>query len=485
MSDAEVVKAEIELPTDLNGHDCGGIDRDMMSSVLYRGASVEHPRRVYTGSSGRCGHCGATVDLMTDGARCFTTAAPCPCPNGAPVSEFFLNVPSGKLVVANDLRALFPCDEPHDSINLAYGRHTFTMAYAEVGMAHGSVGNTCPSVSKLGDKLWIGAAPPEAVEVASVITDLWWYSIVDYDEFVRRAAHYYPRKSVRSVLKEFYCQVVEVTPGAYLVRHDDNVDRSGSGEDAEYATFERVGAPLPVVDYLAIERAKCVTPEQYVAQSARDWPTLYSLENMERVADQIMCTTGNGVDWHENGHPRTRLDSDIAANPRPINIPTFIGPGHWYPISAGFCTLSLAAGIQSEHGGGREEVRLAPGFAKLAFNVLQCMIWWGSVVGNWSQSTPAEVEARTREQLKLAVRIYWALAERYPHAASEYPEFAEWMMSNDAQLDEYCDTVELVSAEEHAKAYEARRSHDSLALDEILSESRELLKKHQEEKSNG
>lgn len=438
-----------ELPRDLRGHD------------IYLGGSMcigdPSPSKPLEFSRERCANCGQKVPLFTDGKRIFSEAEVCTYPKGLPLTEFDLNVPSGKLFIGNDFRVLFPADEPEGSINLPFGCHMTMLAYAEIGMAHGYVGNSCPLVYKRGNTLWIGdGAKKGAKRVASISTDLWWYSIVDFHQFACRAAHYHPGKALMDVKDEYGVKVVDVRPGVYRVSHDS--DRRRTDASNAFATLKWVRKPDPVIDYLAIDEAKTVTPEQYIAQSMRDWPTLFVemydmktakrsrctlMESAMAVACQLLATNGNGVDWHENGHPRIRLDADIAANQKPIKIPVFNKPRRWYPISEGYCTLTRAAGIQASHADHGEE-KLNPGFTKLAFNVLQCIIWHGQIPYNQQHLKSGSTgEKEARGVMALAVRIYWKLAERYEDASDAFPEFKEWMLSNAEYLDEYVKTVEL------------------------------------------
>lgn len=137
-----------------------------------------------------CTYC-EVKDWSYDG---FTLQALQPCPNSHCINvEVELDVPSGQLVVANDLRELFPAPENHD-INRVYGLAQTTHSYAEHGpMLHFFVGNTCPSLFPAGENAFLVAScgydeetdadidvPGVSGEsVATVCTDLWWVSIAD------------------------------------------------------------------------------------------------------------------------------------------------------------------------------------------------------------------------------------------------------------------------------------------------------------------
>ena len=194
--------------------------RDQYRAWLAGGEWEAEPLEISGGIEG-CSYCGQRVKYVFDG-EWRVEGLPCPHPDGLPTTTWELNIPSGKIVVANDLRDLFPMSRECQSVNLVVGRHETQLAYAEVGMSHGSVGNTCPDVWRKEEGSYLIAnGPPEdyknyrcfkgedgewqeeteewaegeyelelskyGQQVASVCTDLWWYSIVDYDEYHRRS----------------------------------------------------------------------------------------------------------------------------------------------------------------------------------------------------------------------------------------------------------------------------------------------------------
>ena len=81
------------------------------------------PFTAYLSGLNVCGHCGDDVSLLeTNGQTIRFAGDRCTCEAGL-VTEWELNVPSGKLVVANDLRALFPLLGDDFDVNKAVGRH--------------------------------------------------------------------------------------------------------------------------------------------------------------------------------------------------------------------------------------------------------------------------------------------------------------------------------------------------------------------------
>jgi len=174
---------------------------------------------------------------------------------------WLLNVPSGQIVIANDLRDLFNGKggdkfyiNNHDELI------QYMLWWAEQGMAHGFTGNTCPGVHALkGDTYSICnyepedydgwreeeiqgpycnpyiPRPKEAKEVASICTDLWWFSIMDKAEYDKRGG-----KENDGVT------IVDVKPGQYLFT--SFCHNSEAFKADQFAEFQHI--PEEVVDKL-------------------------------------------------------------------------------------------------------------------------------------------------------------------------------------------------------------------------------------------
>jgi hypothetical protein len=444
-------------------------------AALEGGALLEKPLEI-GGSFGElsCSECGLRLRLAFDGHGFVVLSAPCPHPDGL-VTEWELNVPSGKILVANDLRGWFPIDEDHN-VNAAIGCHFTTLAYAKIGMAHGFVGNTSPEVYRTSsgfvignysDEIWDDAAEdyvenptpcPWDESVASVCTDLWWYSIADYDELVRRFLHYTPEESLEEFLKERTIHVVDVKPGVYKFRQEQNIDRDA--EIVEHATFEWVRDPDPVRDYLKEEDEKHLNATEVLIEHCLSWPTLYmgmssldgrdkdhdhvlglwkgmspekKAQSLARAADQIMCVLGGGVEWHENGFPRTTVSDEVKqlaaeyGDVLPFNFET-----HWYPISGGYGGLCLAAGVRAEYMESTPPLlSLAPSFVLLGLNICQNAIKFGEAPRlNTDVWPPAYEIPFCRERMQLFEQCYRGLRERYPDIVFD-AEFDLWMRETD------------------------------------------------------
>ena len=123
------------------------------------------------------------------------------------------------------------------------GQAQVVEAYAEIGCAYGPVGNSCPSIFKNpdGEGYVIAAVdsdehPEFGKSLAGIITDLWAYSIVDYDNFLAHGGS-------DEQIDQWHLDVVTVEPGTYKFVHHTGED-GFDGEDWEsptiYAHFEKV-----------------------------------------------------------------------------------------------------------------------------------------------------------------------------------------------------------------------------------------------------
>lgn len=191
-----------------------------------------------------CGECGELISFETNGieVRC---ANLCPYPHGLPAYEIELNVPSGKFVVANDLRPYFPIIGDYN-VNKTICCKQTSDKYAQAGMAHMNVGNTCPGMFRINDGSFvIGTVrkqnPVKGSRcVAGICTDLWWYSIADYDQFLIRAK----RKPNNDE------QIVICKPGVYRFKHQYHLVRDNCYNRADvYSFIDWVRKPDPVRDF--------------------------------------------------------------------------------------------------------------------------------------------------------------------------------------------------------------------------------------------
>jgi hypothetical protein len=370
--DMEVLKKTASLPWDSNGHpmDIDKLRDDLLTSPLARAALLDILEARRTGEATtihinamghyECPHCGASYDnwLFTP-KKGFACATKCGCPSK--VFEFSVDFPSGKVVVANDLRQLTNLVGNVGDINTTMGCRDTSLAYARAGLAHAFVGNTCPGVYRMAaDKFVIGCKgrgrlPKELQntrQVAGVCTDLWWYSLMDLEVFRARARR-------RPGPNE---QVIRCEPGRYLFRHLYFRNRNNEGKPEVFTTFRRTGAARPVTDPFAdLEYSAeevlydSVTHDYY--QMFQDNPQ----GPMLRAIDQLMCTIGNGAEYHPKGWWGFSPVINRANLPKDLALPTLQGPLHWYP----FCEYSVIHKVAH-----RTEKAIHPSFVRLTFLIL-------------------------------------------------------------------------------------------------------------------
>lgn len=432
----------------------------------------------------RCPFCDKALRLAFDGKRLSVASEECPNPEGL-ITEWELNVPSGKLAIANDLREWFPTDEGGD-LNTIFGIHLTILAYADVGMSHGFVGNSCPGVYRNDEnKFTIGSylktfwdpeteretpnpVPcPWGKRVGGITTDLWWYSIADYDELKRRVKHYTPGKTLKDVLQGEGVKVLKVKPGVYKFRMDHTAPRTGP--IVEYTTFEWVRGPDPLVDYLGLEESKSVTALEYLIENCLSWPTLFMdlgsrdredrpsmirrwLEltdaqrcaSLARAADHLMVVIGNAVDWHEKGFPREKISEEARMLARQMGgeVPSFDHKVHWYPLSEGFSALCKAAGVRSPYHAEEEESPqiLERSFVLLGLNICQSAIKFGSDTSLIHDVWPPAFDIPyCRERMKTYIKCYQGLRTKYPEIVFD-TAFDRWMRETD--LDEHVESFD-------------------------------------------
>lgn len=155
-----------------------------------------------------------------------------------------IDVPSGKICFANDIRHYF-IEDRHLGFDICTmgGTIKYTEAYAKKGLIQHYVGNTCPEIHQTRGTLYVGHSGNEFVwngkknikrskaavlreklpgkKVGGVCTDLWWYGMCDRDLLQRKvvAAEDLQPSNFDKWCTEHDVGTIEVKPGRYRAEH--------------------------------------------------------------------------------------------------------------------------------------------------------------------------------------------------------------------------------------------------------------------------
>ncbi|MEV7123916.1 hypothetical protein [Kitasatospora griseola] len=234
------------LPLDSNGHVIASND-DNTVTVYEPDEFVRLPRLI-AGIYSRCAQCGEQPEVEVEGDA-VRAQSPCALPDGI-TTAITLEVPSGKLVVEDDLRHVYRCgDGDFADYNSVLGQAQVIEAMAAIGCAYGPVGNSCPGLYRTGEDTYVIASPrydeddnpslPEKDRLAGIVTDLWAYSIADLEDFKRRGG------DVDAL--GWTATVVDVPPGTYrFTHHTGEVGFDHYADDTVvFAHIERVTSSDP------------------------------------------------------------------------------------------------------------------------------------------------------------------------------------------------------------------------------------------------
>ncbi|MCX4682353.1 hypothetical protein OG413_45040 [Streptomyces sp. NBC_01433] len=200
------------MPLNANGHSLPGASEVTVIQLEGHEPLVSGPSR--------CAICGIYPKLrVTDDS--VEVQDPCPYPNGI-TTDITLIVPSGKLLVTDDLRPVYDWqDDAAADYNTALGQAQVVEAMAAIGCAYGPVRNSCPGLYRTGPDSYIIASPrcdeddnpslPEDTCLASICTDLWAYSIADFEHWKAQGGN--PDELGWSD------SVIDVAPGTYRFTH--------------------------------------------------------------------------------------------------------------------------------------------------------------------------------------------------------------------------------------------------------------------------
>lgn len=211
------------------------------------------PANIMTDMPNSCDYCNAYLvfERSDDPAYKFTVKNDeCSFPDGK-VTEAFVNFPSGKIIVHNDLRPIFKV-ESRVGYNSLLGQAKYVEDMAAIGCAYGPVNNTSPNVYLTAEGKLVVAnfynedgenystvLPEGWVEVAGIVTDLWAYCIADYDLWLERGGE--PVKETPDFGDRI---VIDVVPGLYKLTHfTTRADFDWDADEQIYGTLERVSEP--------------------------------------------------------------------------------------------------------------------------------------------------------------------------------------------------------------------------------------------------
>ncbi|GGU38743.1 hypothetical protein [Streptomyces violascens] len=230
-------------PLNLNGHALLPKRSDVMIFV----EPDEDP--FVTGLHWRCATCDESPRfVLRDGT--VDVQEPCAYPMGI-TTEITLDVPSGKLIVTDDLRDVYNVDfDAGASYNTDLGQAQVVQAMAAIGCAFGPVGDSSPNLYRDGENSYFIASPlyddndvpslPESKCLAEIFTELRAYSIADFEDWKAKGG-----TPGSKLLGEY--TVVDVAPGTYkftLHVGERGFDKFDFDTERVFTHIERV-APLP------------------------------------------------------------------------------------------------------------------------------------------------------------------------------------------------------------------------------------------------
>lgn len=158
--------------------------------------------------------------------------------------EIAVDFPSGKMIIGNDFRknVLQPGkDAGGEGLSHQTWIKVIAEFYGEQGMLHSFVGNTCPLIYQHNSEIVIGSPscdnksnnmhPVDWPIKGSITTDLWWFSIMDYDRYFNSGGS---KEDIK------HNTILHVEPGRYIMTYDFNSTRViGINEPCIYAKIER------------------------------------------------------------------------------------------------------------------------------------------------------------------------------------------------------------------------------------------------------
>jgi hypothetical protein len=152
---------------------------------------------------------------------------------------------SGKIIVDDWFSGLSrdPYDKLYANINTTVGIIKTIHNFSEKGILHGFVGNSSPGlywnsekqILEIGTEIdWEETEEPvnkSLREVGHVCTDLWWYSIMDYEEYKKRGG---------KDNDHWTNNIIEIPKGKYRLTHYYGVSTQEYHPNTAYAKLEKI-----------------------------------------------------------------------------------------------------------------------------------------------------------------------------------------------------------------------------------------------------
>ncbi len=361
-----------------------------------------------------CDHCDRTVTYRFDGRNLWADE---PCALGADPQPFevSLNVPSGRLVLANDLtHDLFRAYGAFESSGTLIGRQRQTRVYERMGCFHVPLtedgrlriharkgGDPDRNLVVLQKRYRRRIKAPRFFKgrpLAVLGIETRTYSLVDADEYVRCGGS----------LASPDIRVIPVDPGVYRLTHRAyHPDFRAQPEPEALTLIDWVRPPDPVHDYQAEREAFQLTAGQVLwrALQRRHGDGEPSADALWGLVDRIFSQPG---DWHPNGFgqlsPESRMDDPE------VQVPPLTERQSWYGarrshlrLSPSQCTsdecFANSLLIQAAIG----NVPLNPSFRALVRTVLRGIVDHGIVVDPFLPSPndpPKTVQQQAEEAME-------------------------------------------------------------------------------------
>jgi hypothetical protein len=247
-----------------------------------------------------------------------------------------INIPSGKLICGNDFRDLYVKNSRDISfdVNEIVGIKKTIEAYGERGLFHGFCGNSCPGLYLNGNQLNIVAPayddnndeidPNLGEKVGGICTDLWWYCVADYDDFINRGGKVDPQ----------WDTIIDVEPGRYILSHDLDSRNPDCCSLEHYATIERSDeeiVPWKMLEEGTVEAIMELLPDKYKSSKTVTVP------RPKECSEEYWDETIHGKHTYSTRlHIRTTYEEYDIDNPLAIRMKT--GYEIWGPVFDGNST---------------------------------------------------------------------------------------------------------------------------------------------------